>query len=352
MPGFVLCGVLGAVCVGLMSVQTLAQITGSDLTTTAVNHVTGLKVKADGDPIGTIKAWPATHNPDTSEWLECNGGTFSKTTYPDLFAVLGTTTLPDYTGRFLRGGKAADAGKKFEDTIKTHEIIVENHKHSINAVFSTKEKAITSVSSSSSSLNLSSGSYAISSFLTADDIYSSGSNGFSNGYGCYISKSGNIQYCYNRESWSNNTHQTYGAPIFMIIDGIAIPAGGTICRSAFLTADDIYSSGSNGFSNGYGCYISKSGNIQYCYNRESWSYHDDDHQTYGAPILTIFKNCKSSNSTITTQDVINNILVDSNVLSGSLVGETQWSGELTGTYNGASETAPKHVIVRFFIKAL
>ena len=116
----------------MLAVQTSAQITGSDLTTSAVNHVTGLKVKGDGDPIGTIKAWPSSQTPDTEEWLECDGSTFDKDQYPELFAALGSTTLPDYKGQFLRGGSAADAGKKFEDTIKTHEVIVPSHTHTFS----------------------------------------------------------------------------------------------------------------------------------------------------------------------------------------------------------------------------
>ena len=104
-----------------MGEQTPAQITGSDLTTSAVNKVTGLKVKADGDPIGTIKAWPSSQTPDTEEWLECDGSTFDTTKYPELYAALGSGRLPDYMGQFLRGGDRTNVGKKLEDTIKTHD---------------------------------------------------------------------------------------------------------------------------------------------------------------------------------------------------------------------------------------
>ena len=114
---------------GLMGVQTLAQITGSDLSRTSVNRATDLKVKADGDPIGTVKAWPSSQTPNTEEWLECDGSPFDTTKYPELYAALGSGRLPDYKGQFLRGGSAADAGKKFEDTIKTHTVTVPDHKH-------------------------------------------------------------------------------------------------------------------------------------------------------------------------------------------------------------------------------
>lgn len=38
-----------------------------------------------------------------SGWLLCNGNVFSSTLYPELFALLGTTTLPNLSGRYLVG---------------------------------------------------------------------------------------------------------------------------------------------------------------------------------------------------------------------------------------------------------
>lgn len=38
-----------------------------------------------------------------SGWLLCNGNVFSSTLYPKLFALLGTTTLPNLSGRYLVG---------------------------------------------------------------------------------------------------------------------------------------------------------------------------------------------------------------------------------------------------------
>jgi hypothetical protein len=51
-------------------------------------------------PIGGVVMWVGTTAP--LNWLICNGGTFSTTTYPALAAVLGTTygpagKLPDFT---------------------------------------------------------------------------------------------------------------------------------------------------------------------------------------------------------------------------------------------------------------
>lgn len=53
-----------------------------------------------GVPIGTVIAWAGEKAPATNgTWLECNGQ--SCAAYPELVAVLGKNTVPDYRGRFL-----------------------------------------------------------------------------------------------------------------------------------------------------------------------------------------------------------------------------------------------------------
>lgn len=57
---------------------------------------------ASGVPIGTIIAWASANNPnENGTWLECNGQFC--TAYPELVKVLGSNTVPDYRGVFLRG---------------------------------------------------------------------------------------------------------------------------------------------------------------------------------------------------------------------------------------------------------
>lgn len=72
-------------------------------------------------PVGTILPFAGSSIP--AGWLECAGQVLSRTTYPDLFAVIGTTygaatsetfNLPDLRGEFLRGwdnGKGVDPGR-------------------------------------------------------------------------------------------------------------------------------------------------------------------------------------------------------------------------------------------------
>lgn len=49
--------------------------------------------QGEGTITGAIMLWRAT-TPLPSEWLQCNGGTFSAALYPALAALWGTTTLP------------------------------------------------------------------------------------------------------------------------------------------------------------------------------------------------------------------------------------------------------------------
>ena len=67
---------------------------------------------ASGVPIGTVIAWPSMKNPADGTWLDCNGQ--SCASYPELVAVLGKNTVPDYRNRFLESsttaGKVKDAG--------------------------------------------------------------------------------------------------------------------------------------------------------------------------------------------------------------------------------------------------
>ena len=71
-----------------------------------------VKLQSDGVPVGTIVAYTSATIPPG--WLECNGGSFLRATYPDLFKVVGTqfnvagTTptyfnVPDLRDLFIRG---------------------------------------------------------------------------------------------------------------------------------------------------------------------------------------------------------------------------------------------------------
>ena len=84
-------------------------------------------------PVGAISMWPTMGEP--SGWLQIDGQTYSQQTYPELFALLGTTTLPDFRGEFMRGwdnGRGIDPGRTIltaqaeEFPAHTHSVVGSN----------------------------------------------------------------------------------------------------------------------------------------------------------------------------------------------------------------------------------
>lgn len=53
--------------------------------------------------VGDIIAYYGSTNPDPDNFVVCNGGTFSSTTFPALYSLLGTNTTPNLTGYHLKG---------------------------------------------------------------------------------------------------------------------------------------------------------------------------------------------------------------------------------------------------------
>lgn len=70
--------------------------------TLSITRLTKEENQASGVPVGTVITWVSANNPnENGTWLECNGQ--SCTAYPELVKVLGSDTVPDYRGVFLRG---------------------------------------------------------------------------------------------------------------------------------------------------------------------------------------------------------------------------------------------------------
>lgn len=61
-------------------------------------------------------------------WLECNGSSFSATDYPELYSLLGTTTLPDYRECALRGA-TSNIGTFSNDAMGSHSHTTSNTAH-------------------------------------------------------------------------------------------------------------------------------------------------------------------------------------------------------------------------------
>ena len=63
---------------------------------------------AGGVPVGTIIAWPFNTAPNEyGTWLLCDGSVYSAATYPKLYALSKSATLPNLRDRFLQGSTIA-----------------------------------------------------------------------------------------------------------------------------------------------------------------------------------------------------------------------------------------------------
>lgn len=96
-------------------------ITTGNTRTLTIPDKSGIPLLAS-DLIGEIKMWAGSTAP--TGWFELNGSAISRTTYANLFAILGTTygagdgsttfNLPDLRGEFVRGwdhGRGVDSGR-------------------------------------------------------------------------------------------------------------------------------------------------------------------------------------------------------------------------------------------------
>jgi microcystin-dependent protein len=112
-------------------VQRLTVILGqivSRITSIEENGVSGGAVEPanldDKIPVGSIQPFAGNTASVPNKWLLCDGGAISRSTYPQLFSIIGTTygtgdgsttfNLPDLRGEFIRGlddGRGVDSGR-------------------------------------------------------------------------------------------------------------------------------------------------------------------------------------------------------------------------------------------------
>lgn len=91
---------------------------------TALGQITDKISQVEATPPGAVMPF-ATDKQPSRYWLYCDGRAVSRTTYRNLFAVIGTTygagngsttfNLPDYRGAFIRGldsGRGLDGGRR------------------------------------------------------------------------------------------------------------------------------------------------------------------------------------------------------------------------------------------------
>ena len=111
---------------------------GTTASAFAANSVIELRVTAGEmtaiNPVGSLMMWPTATPP--TDWLICNGTAISRTGYPSLYAVIGTTfgigdgsttfNLPDYRNRMAIGSGTTSA---LAGTGGSNDAIVVSHTH-------------------------------------------------------------------------------------------------------------------------------------------------------------------------------------------------------------------------------
>ena len=122
---------------------TEAKVASNAVTSAKINNgaVTKAKIETQSQfPAGTVAYFPMSSAP--TGWLKCNGSTISRSSYPDLFAAIGTaygagngsTTfrIPDYRGEFIRSWDDS-RGIDFTTTSQISRALNSYQKGSVNA---------------------------------------------------------------------------------------------------------------------------------------------------------------------------------------------------------------------------
>jgi len=155
---------------GIAEIATQAEVTTG---TSDLVVVTPLKLKnAKFIPSGAVMAFASSGVP--SGWLKCNGQAVSRTSYSELFEILGTAygagnnsttfNVPDLRGEFIRGwddGRGVDGGRVINtaqgDLIKSHTHNLDYYQHTRIEVFGGSETNIQGVEGGSGFKTTSSG---------------------------------------------------------------------------------------------------------------------------------------------------------------------------------------------------
>lgn len=107
-----------------------------------------LQVSIDATPVGTIIMYWGNSAP--SGYFVCNGGSFDGNQYPQLQAVIGSTTLPDLRNQFIRGAapgsrntgySETDAGRNVTGSFGANDFMNDNSNPWYTGAFFTQQNA-------------------------------------------------------------------------------------------------------------------------------------------------------------------------------------------------------------------
>ena len=285
--------------------------------------------------VGTIIVWYSKRSPGQG-WLECNGQSFDRETYPKLFLYLGQkNTVPDLRQLFLRAGPSSNLGDIADDTIKTHTIDIAEQSLSQGQLNNTAGEAYfptKTLTSNDASLSVSGQAQSqeitqvnaqttldLSQIKASGQQYTTLTTDGSNKYYWARDRTGQDGLTENYYPLSSSTNKYYNTNDASLTHE---RNAGTLLFSGNISAQDAYATASKLEGKAKATTIIQG-------------------QTDGGTI--------SGTATGRIKSTISQSNLAASLTDGSVHGVI---GAHHGTYNGSNETAPKHIYVRYFIRAL
>ena len=141
-----------------MTMTFQGDVTGSVTFDGSKNVAVTLTGGADANPVGTVIMYWGSSAPEG--YFVCNGGTFDGDAYPQLKAVLGSTTLPDLRNQFIRGAspgsrntgtRETDAGRNVTGTFAANDLTNDITVPAVSGAFSAYNSGMRDAGDGSSS---------------------------------------------------------------------------------------------------------------------------------------------------------------------------------------------------------
>lgn len=342
-----------------------ARSTYSSLTKTNTSSTYGYQ-NSYGVSVGMVVAFTSQNDiatPDRIKWLECNGQTFSRDQYPELYDALGVNVVPNLNGQFMRGTSDKNLVlTRKDDTIKSHTINIPEHTHTFNLTATGTVQTLKN-----------GGTIYVPKLSSASDTITSVKK--------ETVKTGTEQYVCGTTTETYECNCTGGRTETYVCGTIA----NGMCKDKYSFACRCFGVGDNGFTiNNQTNHTAYEGleqqtcdslysdkNVQ-CTVINRWGpTMTECRDTPKYCTRTVAGSCDTCTRTVNkycTRDVYDERLTTnkstpataiskpvsgtSALQNGKVSGAINSSGELTGHYEGAEETAPKHTYVRYFIRAI
>ena len=285
--------------------------------------------------VGTIIVWYSKRSPGQG-WLECNGQTFDQEAYPKLYLYLGQkNTVPDLRSLFLRSGNASQLGTLVADSIASHTVDIDEQTLNQGKLKDTSGSAYLpaqTLNSDDASLSVSGTAQGqkLTNVLATTDLDLSQMKAAGQKYS-QIDVQGSNQYYWARDRTGQDSLTENYFPLSGSNNKYYNTNDSSLTHER--SAGTKLFSGTISTTDGYAEASKLIGQAKVSTNLSG--------QTDGGTI--------SGTATGRIKSILSQSSLAASLTDGTVSGVI---GAHHGTYSGGSETAPKHIYVRYFIRAL